>query len=278
MKNTDGMICALKADLFKLKKHKSVWIGMAVMFVIILLVYCMYWIGLGLVEKITIPDDPDAFAAQQEAIALLTPLGRTCLAGFSDTCALTLFVAIITCLFVGKDFSNGAVRIEVSRGANRTQLFFSKWISLALLVVFYSVFAILICGLFTSFKGYGEPFTAQQFGLLMRCFALQILYGLSCMSIVLMLAFLCRSSGASLGATIGGSIAISIIFGLASTIGSMNGNTDWVMFMPLQQSAVASSMEKYTAAQLCAVIIMPIVYGAISTAIALLTFLKRDIK
>jgi len=48
--------------------------------------------------------------------------------------------------------------------------------------------------------------------------------------------------------------------------------------MPLQQNSVAGLTVNYNAAQLCAVIIMPIVYGAIATAIGLISFLKRDIK
>lgn len=277
MRNTDGMICTLKSDLFKLKKHKSVWIGTAVMFAIILIVYCIYWVGMSLISNIEAVDE-EAVLMKEQLLQVLEPLGRGSLAGFSETCAMTLFVAIIACLFVGKDFSNGAMRLTVSRGANRVHLYFSKWITLAALIVMYSVFALIVCGIFTSFKGYGIPFNGAQFGLLMRCFALQLICNLSTMSIVLMLTFLCRSSGASLGATIGIYIVFSIVFSIAETVGAMNGSTDWIMFMPLQQISVASSLDKLNATQLCAVLIMPIVYGVISTLVGLFTFLKRDIK
>ncbi len=277
MKNTDGMVCALKSDLFKLKKHKSVWIGLAVMFGIILLVYCIYWIGMAIIGNME-PTDAEAIMMKDQMLEILSPLGYASLAGFSDTCSMSLFVAIIACLFVGKDFSNGAIRVSVSRGTNRTQLYFSKWLSLAVLIVIYSVFAIIVCGIFTAFKGIGVPFTGAHFAVLVRNFALQLLCNLATMSIVLMLIFLCRSSGASLGATIGIYIAFSIIFSIASTVGSMSGNSDWIMFMPLQQIIVASSTAKLTVAQICAVIIMPLVYGGIATAIGLCTFLKRDIK
>ena len=93
-----------------------------------------------------------------------------------------------------------------------------------------------------------------------------------------MLAFLCRSSGSSLGATIGGAIVISLIAGLIAGLGSLGNDSSWIYFMPLQQNSVAGLTVNYNAAQLCAVIIMPIVYGAIATAIGLISFLKRDIK
>lgn len=278
MKNNDNrMTCTLKADLFKLKKHKSVYIGLAVMFAMILIVYCIYWIGMAILKNAN-PADQSALEMQQELLNILTPMGRQSLAGFSETCSISLFVAIIACIFIGKEFSNGTMRISVSRGANRVQLYFSKWLSLALLIVIYSVFAILVCGIFTAIKGYGIPFNGEQFGILLRCFALQLLCNLSTMSIVVMIAFLCRSSGASLGAAIGAYIALSMIFGIATTVSGLSGNTDWIMFMPMQQGTVASYLTNYTATELCAVLIMPIVYGGISTAIGLCTFIKRDIK
>lgn len=274
MRNTDGMLCTLKSDLFKLKKHKSVWIGFAVMFVIMLLAYCVYWIGGDFLDAFLNPDD----VASAELKNQFSNLSLTLLADHADTCALSLFVMIITCLFVGKDFSNGAMRLSVSRGANRVQAYFSKWITLALLTVVYSVFSLVICGIFSAFKPFTEPFTAQTFGLLMRCFFLLLICNLSTMSIVLALAFLLRSSGASIGVTVGIYIAFSIVISLISTIGNLGADTDWVYFMPLQQNSIAGSMADYSTTEICAVAIMPLFYGVVSTVIGLLTFLKRDIK
>ncbi len=270
MKNND-MTCLLKADLFKLKKHKSVWIGMIVSFAVLLLLYCVYWLGL------TIAD-----ASGDDPLVTLSflDLGRNILAGYSENGMVPFLVLIITCIFVGKEFSNGTMRILVSRGANRVKLYFSKWLSLACLIAAYSVYTFLICGIFTAFKGYGIDFDGYQFGLLMRCFFLQLLCNLGTMSIVLMLAFLIRSSGGSLGASIGAYIALSIVISIISITGAAtNGiNTEWLYFMPMQQAELASSLNNLNAANICAVVIMPIVYGVLSTVIGLVSFLKRDVK
>ena len=273
----NNMTCLLKSDLFKLKKHKSVWIGMAVMFAVILLQYCVYWFALLATDEAgaIAPDDEFQFA-----MAAVYALGRSLLAGYSDTAMVSLLTLIITCIFIGKEFSSGWVRVTVSRGANRIKLFFSKWLSLACLILVYSVFAFLICGIFTSFKGYGIEFDGHQFGLLIRCFVLQILCNLSAMSIAMMLTFLIRSSGGSLGACIGLYIGFNLILSIVQAVSMLNGdiNSDWIMFMPLQQTAVASALEELTTTQICAVAIMPIVYTAISMTVSLLTFIKRDIK
>ena len=273
----NDMAYLIQSDLFKLKKHKSVWIGMAVMFAVILLQYCVYWFALLAtdVAGAIAPDDEFQFA-----MAAVYALGRSLLAGYSDTAMVSLLTLIITCIFIGKEFSSGWVRVTVSRGANRIKLFFSKWISIACLILVYSVFAFLICGIFTSFKGYGIEFDGHQFGLLIRCFVLQILCNLSAMSIAMMLTFLIRSSGGSLGACIGLYIGFNLILSIVQAVSMMNGdiNSDWIMFMPLQQSAVASTLEELTTTQICAVAIMPIVYTAIAMTVSLLTFIKRDIK
>lgn len=271
MKNND-MLCALQADLFKLKKHKSVWIGMAVMFAVILLSYCIYWAALML---------PSILTDGESVIVLpISALNRAMLASHSENGMLSFLTLIITCIFIGKEFSNGSFRIMVSRGANRIKLYFSKWITLACLVAAYSVFAFVISGIFTSFTSYGVEFTANEFGLLMRCFFLQLLCNLSVMSIVVMLAFLIRSSGGSLGAGIGLFIALSVVLSIVDAVAMFNPNinSDWIIFMPLQQSSVATSLEQLATNELCAVLIMPIVYIALSIAIGLLTFIKRDIK
>ena len=276
MSNND-MVCLMKSDLFKLKKHKSVWIGMAVMFAVILLQYCVYWFALLLTDEAgSIVEGDDI----QMAVTAAYALGRSLLSGYSDTAMISLLTLIITCIFVGKEFSSGWVRVTVSRGANRIKLYFSKWLSLACLILIYSVLAFLICGIFTSFKGYGIEFDGHQFGLLMRCFVLQILCNLSAMSIALMLTFLIRSSGGSLGACIGLYIGFNLILSIVQAVSMLNGNinSDWIMFMPLQQTVVASTLEKLTTTQICAVAIMPIVYTAIAMTVSLLTFIKRDIK
>jgi len=263
----------LKADLFRLSKHKSLWIAGIIMFGLLLFAYCTCWISIAVYKAADTSGDIVLFED------LFLSLGRDTLAGFSSYSMMTLLVAIITCIFVGKEFSNGTIRSLVSRGANRVQLYFSKWISLALLILVYSVCAILVCGIFTAFGGYGIEFTAKQFGLLMRAFALQTLCNISTMSLVLAVCFLCRSSGSSLGATIGTAIGINTLSSITVVVCTISeSDISWVYFMPLQQLQLAISLEQLSTVQICATVIMPIVYGVIGTVVGVCTFAKRDIK
>lgn len=291
MKKNDFALI-LSADLFRLRKLKSVIVGLILMFFIIFLTFAVCWIGTNLANRVDVGEgtpnengvivdaNGDPVVTQQEKdqlIALFDGMNKESLMASGSVASIELFVMIIVCIFVGKDFSNGTMRLAISRGTSRVNAFFSKWTSMAILVTAYSIFALVVCGILYSFKR--GAFTGQDFGILMRCFFLEWLVNLSTMSIFLMIAFLCRSSGSSLGVSIGLYIVLEIALSIISTVTELSGgNTDWMMFMPLQQMSVASSSATYSATELCAVIIMPIFYTLASIGVALGTFLKRDIK
>lgn len=282
----------LSSDLFRLKKLKSVFVALILMFLILTLIFAVSWIGLNLTDRlevgegvaevngVTVDADGNPVITQQdkdEMAALFTQNIRDTLFASGSASLIEIFMMIIVCIFVGKDFSNGTMRLLISRGTNRLHAFFSKWLSMAILVVIYSLFSLLICGILFSIKNGG--FGSSDFGTLARCFFLQLLVNLSLMSIFFMIAFLCRSSGAALGMSIGLYIILQLVLTVISTVSEISGgSTAWVAFMPLQQMSVATSSEAYSTTELCSVIIMPIVYIAVSIATALATFLKRDIK
>lgn len=51
MTKNNSMSNVMLADYYKLKKLKSVWIGLIVMFLLLLLGYCAYWVGIKVVES-----------------------------------------------------------------------------------------------------------------------------------------------------------------------------------------------------------------------------------
>lgn len=286
MKSKDFAL-ALTADLFKVKKLKSVYIGMIIMFALIFLTFAVCWIGADLSSRLEVasPDMTEEEAigtvSQEEKdamIALFDESGKQALMSSSSICGMEILIVIITCIFVGKDFSNGIVRISVSRGQNRVHAYFSKWVTLAIIVVAYSLIALALCGIFSSFHSFGG-YGGSGAATLARNFFLQILANLATMSITLMIAFLCRSSGSSLGASIGLYLVLSIVLSIVSIVVPVAGGTnDWMLFMPMQQLDIATSMSKFSTVEICAATIMPFVYIAASTGIGIATFLKRDIK
>ena len=270
------------ADYYKLKKLKSVWIGLIVMFLLLLLGYCAYWVGIKIVESRPInPADPEADIMKEQTIEYLKTIRMSMLYGSTSTVRIELFVAIIACIFIGKDFSCGATAIYTARGTRRAQTYFSKLFSLITLFVAYSCIMLIFSGIFSSFDGRLGAFGKAEFAMLMRNFFLQLLCGIASISIFTMIAFLTRSSGAALATNIGLYVVLGIVIGLISIITSIDGNENsdkWAYFLPLQQMSIASTVGKLTKVQKVAVTVMPIVYTVISTLIGYFTFAKRDIK
>ncbi len=272
-----NLTCALSSDFFKLRKLKSVWIALIIMFCLILVSYAVYWIGVQSINDMEINEETDE-TFKNDMFDLMQTLKDTLLFGSTSTASIEFLMAIIVCIFIGKDFSSGAISLSVAKGTKRKNAYFSKWITCVCLFVAYAIFSLIISGIFRTFDG-ESALNSGEFAMLLRNFALQILCGIATISIYVMITFLARGTGSSIAITIGAYVLLNIAISIISTaITSPNTNEDWILFMPLQQSTIACTYGKLTPTQIVAVVVMPIVYTAISTIIGYFTFEKRDIK
>lgn len=267
----------LISDLFKLKKHKSVYIALAVMLGVTLILFVMLWaLGVSLEKLSSGSDDLELVVSTRTTLALLS---QTLLTGFSDGAMVAPLFAIVIGLFVGGEFSSGSVRLQVARGSSRAKLYFSKLITLCSLLFVYLAICIVFSGILTAVRGYGEGgFSNEDLKIVVRNFFLQLLSQISMASIGVMFAFLTRSKNATIGIMLALLIGLDTVFGLLYGLEMLNVNTDWIMFMPLQQLSVACSSTKLTSLQLVAVIVMPTVYASCSTLLGIFDFRRRDIK
>lgn len=275
MNNANGTSNVLLSDLYKLKKLKSVWIALIIIFALIFFTYSAYWIGM---RTATMVDDPET---QAQMLALFDELHSSLLFGTYSIGGIELFIAIVACIFIGKDFSCGAISIQTARGVSRKKTYFSKWLTLVILLVGYICFSLLISGVLFAIDGKSASFEANDFAILMRNFALQILCGIASVSMFTMVAFLTRSSGSAIGTCVGAYIVLNLLIGIITAVVGITGkatSSEWTIFLPLQQSDLAGTNAKLGTTQLVAVIVMPIVYATASTLIGYFTFEKRDIK
>ncbi len=275
MKNNSFSL-ALTSDVYRLRKLKSVWISLVVMFLLIFITFAIYWVGIKLIEKQG--DDVEANAT----LSFIDSLIITLLYGSTSIANVELFIAIVACIFIGKDFSCGYIALTTARGTKRVDTYFSKWLSLVCLFVFYMCFALLVSGIFFAISGSPGGFTGAKFGTLMRNFALQILAGIASVSIFVMINFLCRSTGTSIATSIAAYLLLSIIVSVVSSVlgitDTAGKKVDWTIFLPLQQMSIASSADKLSMVQIIAATVMPIAYSVICTLVGYFTFEKRDIK
>ena len=305
----------LASDFYKLGKMKSVYIGAAIMFALILISFAVFWLQVG-DAKTSISAATDKYNAviadssstqeqidtAQEDLEIANKGLEEVMEGahgnlfsFASLINLELMLAIIIGIFVGKDFSNGTVRLTVARGASRLQLYLSKFIVMATLLLGYMIGSLLICGIFTTVEGYGTTaFDGLQFARLLRTFALSYVALLSAGSLFMMFAFLTRSSGAALGASLGFYILIGVVvsilsvrFALVSIVGGIVGNDEALQqdalyqalsYLPLQQMSYCVSDKTMNVGEAMKLLFMPIAYTLLSSFVGIITFVKRDIK
>jgi len=275
-KNSFGR--TMTSDLFKVGKLKSVWIALIIMFALILVSFATYWVMNEFVDK---SDFGGEEMAKLDAQFLLCQMKNALLYGSSSTVHIELFVAIIACIFIGKDFSGGSVAILTARGQKRAHTYFSKWLTLVCLTVAYACVALVVSGIFYAFGNNGSAFTGADFGMLMRNFALQLLCGIASVSIFVMIAFLARNTGSAIAFSVGAYVILGVIIGLVNVILSVKSNKavdDWSYFMPLRQMSAACTYGKMSTTQIIAATVMPVVYTVVSTLIGYFTFEKRDIR
>lgn len=273
--------CNLQSDLFKVSKLKSIYVALILIFVLALIMFAVVWIGANVIDMVPSETPEDTIAKEQGAMELRA-LSNTYIYSSVSICSIELFTAIICCIFIGKDFSCGGIALAVARGQQRRNIYFSKLLTMALLVVAYSAFSLLLCGILTAITGYQGAFTGRDFAMLMRNFFLQILCGISSVSIFTMIAFLCRSAGASLATSIGAYVLIGIISGIIAVVIGVTSpdgaSSTWTYYLPLSQMDIAASYGKWSVSQTVCVSVMPVVYTALSIAIGYSSFKKRDVK
>lgn len=309
---TNSFANTLAADFFKLGKMKSVYIGAAIMLMLILISFAVLWFGIHTAEqKLANAEtryEQAVASGNEQAIAeadvmresAQSDLNNTLntrhqnLFSFATLINLELMLAIIIGIFVGKDFSNGTMRLAIARGSDRLHQYFSKFIVFAVLTLGYMLGSLLLCGIFTAIKGYGEAFTGLQFAHLMRTFGLSYVAIISAVSIFLMIAFLTRSSGAALGASLGFYIVLGVVvsvlsvrFAIISIIGGIAGDDEALLndsmyqaitYLPMQQINYCVSDGKMRVSEGMKFLFMPIAYTLLSSFIGIFTFVKRDIK
>ncbi|MCQ2603286.1 MAG: ABC transporter permease, partial [Clostridia bacterium] len=258
-------------DFYKLGKPKTVYVAPIVMLVLVLINFILLWTQNAIFEGLTLDDET--------LETLLT--GKDLLFGASTTIELGIFIAIICGIFIGGDFLEGTLKLQIARGQDKIAVYFSKWLTLCVLTIGYILGSFLLCGILTAATGYGAQFTGQDFGLLIRAIVLQILVGIADTSIFVMIAFLTRSQGSAIATSLVLLLVSEAVLTILAAIGIMTEKDILVEisnFLPSAQIATAKSYAiNFTLKEALEVTLIPLGDILISTAIGTLTFEKRDI-
>lgn len=208
---------------------------------------------------------------------------------FSQT-SLQLFLAIFIAIFVAGEFSNGTIKILVSRGYSRAQVYFSKFLSSIISgnIMTLIIVAVATIGGIIVF-GWHNPKTgdAATAGELIVFLLVQFALNTAISAMFVACSMMFKSLGASLAITIAsysfGSVIFLLLDELINAITQiMDYDVDKLPFMPsevwIMQAVTNTSTLDLSTHDIILSLAVAAIYTAVFTLIGLQSFCKRDIK
>jgi ABC-2 type transport system permease protein len=258
----------LQAEIYKLWRSKPFWVILTV-----IAVYSVIQVGLVYFVQ------SSKIAAQQGAelskMMNFESLGQNgVLMAGSASLILSICIAAFSGLFVASEFQQHTVCDALALGKNRTYVYLSKLVALAVAAALFLAVSMLVCTVgLTLLNGFGEIPLMTYIRQALTCFSMYFRLFCTFAAVACMIAFLCRSAGVStvLGAAYALVTAILMSF-LASfdALSFMIKGLPQYYIMALGQS---DDMSFYAAASAVSAI-----YIIVPCLIGIAFFCKTDVK
>jgi ABC-2 type transport system permease protein len=258
----------LKSEFYKLSKSKTIFVAPLVALGLILITTLALRLMLGNSSGATIPEELTGFTGiNLKALLFAAP----------STANVRLLVILACCIFIAGDFASGTMRIQAASGESRVKIYLSKLIALSVFAVALVLLSVLLAAAVGGiFFGYGDSFTAEEFGILMRSISIYAYVAVGYVCFYSMVSTFFRTIGASIGISICVYLFLNLFVALIT------------LWIPSFQNAfyyVLSTMENYAAwagtfeqVDILRVVLVPLGTILISGGLGLWSFVSRDIK
>ncbi len=208
---------------------------------------------------------------------------------FSQT-DLQLLIAVFIAIFIAGEFSNGTIKMIVSKGYSRSQIYWSKFISGIIASNVMAVIVVLITTILGSLIwGWNDPVTGAAAGAgdILKFLLVQFALNTAITAMFIGCSMMFRNLGVSIALTVVVYSFGSIIFVLLDAV--INGlcsaieyNVDKLPFLPSEvwivQTIANTSTLDITNHDLTVALVVSLIYTALFTFIGMWTFKKNDIK
>lgn len=289
------MLRSVKAELYKLFKNRTFKV---LCIVSIFLSLLMAITASPLMEKIISDSLKDMSLEQKEQFivqisgpasedSVITPgklgfqgsLNPTTIQVFHSSFgsgAIEVLIGILVAAMMAKEYSQGTIKNSLAYGRKRMEFYLSKFLALILGV---TIILVILTTISTTsafiMNGWGEPFKFVQILEMARAFLAAVIVNSAVAAIILVIATLVKSNGATIGITVGLFILIptilSFIYGVYPWFDRIYEVT------PFYNSALATSAASSGGDVLRAMVI-GLVTIAISLVLGTSVFKTQDIK
>ena len=267
-----------RADLYKIRKSRSVRVCLIVSFILGILMSIMYhiaWQELNRTMEETrmmIEGMGDYSGIVMEAIDILPSDDLWSYINISMCDLNVLYIAaVVIGIFVGSEYSMGTIRNSLTRGFSRSSVFFSKLISAAIIMVI-TVFVYVVGSAVPGVALFG--FSAKiSAGDILLCLALYLLLFLAAAAFYTMLAVMSRKTGYAIALAIIIPIVVAAIINVIKIGNQDFGNISrfWLFETITNTQKLVKSGEAYIPA------VSGAVYLTLSAAAGLFVFRKQSV-
>ena len=200
------MINLLSSELYKLRKSKSFLVSGILSAVFVLFLYVFYALAVG--GMLNMPGaEGEAILESVPNQGILEILRQT----YANSNAI-IFVTIFVCLFVLGDYSGGAIKNLVGKGARREEIFLAKFLVTEFgAVVLYLVAALTVLLGGIAFQG-TEQLTGAFFESFLSYLSMQILYLTAYTAIITTVCEMTRNTAGILISILGIMLFSTILF------------------------------------------------------------------
>lgn len=267
-----------RADLYKLRKSKSVRVCLIVSFVLGMLMSVMYYVASQELAKTMeetqkmIEGMGDYSGIVMEAMDILPGNDLWSYINVSLCDLNVLYIAsVVIGIFVGSEYSMGTIRNSLTRGFSRNSVFFSKLFSAVIVMVLtVLVYAVGSAVPGIILFGFSAKLSAAD---ILLCLALYILLFIAAAAFYSMLAVLAKRTGYAIALAIIIPIVVSAIINVIKIGNQDFGNVSrfWLFETITNTQRLVKNGEAYVPA------ISGAIYLTLSTVIGLGVFRKQSI-
>ena len=291
------MLKAIQAELYKLFKNRTfkvlIFVGILLSTVIIFMCSSVFEQILNdslgnlpedqkqmLIEQMTNISDSDAIVipgqlgVNLQAKDMMNPTALEVYHSSFGSGVIEILIGILVAALMAKEYSQGTIKNFLAYGKRREEFYLAKFTAIVVAIAIV-VIAILPTIVVTIINGWGQTFEFSQLLGMIKTFIASLIASSAVAALVMVIATLVKSNGATIG------ITVAIFIGIPIFAGFLYGIYPWFdrfyEVLPFYNSALATSV-KAGNGDLLRSILIALVTIVISLLAGIRIFKSQDIK
>lgn len=235
-----------------------------------------------LMQQMTSMSDSDAIVTpgqlgiQLQAKDMMNPTSIEVYHASFGSGIMEILIGILVAALIAKEYSQGTIKNFLAYGKKREEFYLAKFVSMIVAIAIISaVMTILSTVVVTMMNGWGQEFEFSQVLGMVKTFVVSLTASSAVVALVMVIATLVKSNGATIG------ITVAVFIGVPTFAGFLYGIYPWFdkiyEVLPFYNSALATSI-KAGNADLLRSLLIALVTIVISLFAGIRIFKAQDIK